>query len=261
MNILEVIKERRSVRSFNGEPLSCRNRELLMDAVKKSSSPFGGSVTIRLKEFDLKGGYRPGTYGMIKGAGDFFLLGIGSDEASALTAGFRFEQVVLDAWRLGMGTCWIAATFKGSEFDRGEEWSDGEKLKIVCPVGVPAKQSVMEKIARMTLGSKKRKPFDRLFFDADFIHPLSPATRFGKSLEMLRLAPSSTNSQPWRALVDNDTVHFYYKPKSEWSVLDCGIGMCHFYEAEKYQGYDGDFYKADHVPVPPEDWRYLYSYR
>ncbi len=105
MDILDAIKSRRSVRSFNGVALSESNRKILMDEVEQSSSPFGGNVTIRLKEFDIKDGYKPSTYGMIKGAVDFFLLGIGDDEASALTAGFRFEQVVLKAWQLGLGTC------------------------------------------------------------------------------------------------------------------------------------------------------------
>lgn len=78
---------------------------------------------------------------------------------------------------------------------------------------------------------------------------------------MLRLAPSDTNSQPWRVLVDGDTVHFYYKPKSPASVLDCGIGMCHFYLTEKYLDRKGSFFKADSVPTPPEDWKYIYSFK
>ena len=261
MNIIEAIKERRSVRSFNGTPVSEADKEKLTKAIEDSTDPFGGSVSIRLKEFDLKDCYKPSTYGMIKGATVFFLLGIGSDEASALSAGFRFEQVVLKATEMGFGTCWIAATFKGSEFDRGQTWPEEEKLTVICPVGVPAKQSFMEKITRLSLGSKNRKRFDELFFDGNFKTPLSSDSRFGLSLQMLRLAPSSTNSQPWRALVDDDIVHFYYKPKSKASVLDCGIGMCHFHESEKYQSHNGRFFKASDYPLPPEDWKYLYSYR
>ena len=261
MNIIEAIKGRRSVRSFNGVPISETDRAELTKAIKGVTDPFGGKVTIRLKEFDMKDGYKPSTYGMIKGATDFFLLGIWSDEAAALSAGFCFEQVVLKARQLGLGTCWSAATFKGSAFDMGQTWPDGEKLTVICPVGVPAKQSMMEKITRFSLGSKNRKPFDELFFDGDFKTPLSPESRFGLSLQMLRLAPSSTNSQPWRALVEGDTVHFYYKPKSEASVLDCGIGMCHFYESEKFQLRTGRFFKTTDAPLPPDNWKYLYSYR
>ena len=134
MDIIQAMKERRSVRSFNGQPLSASVVSDLRKVIDESFSLFGGNVTIRLKSFDLKGEFKPSTYGGIKGASDFFLLGIGDDEDSALTAGFQFEQVVLKAWEMGLGTCWIAATFKGSQFDKGEKWPDGETLRIICPV-------------------------------------------------------------------------------------------------------------------------------
>lgn len=261
MNTIEAIKERRSVRSFNGEGLTDMQKAGLLQAIEESYSPFGGKLTIRLREFNLKDGYKPSTYGMIKGAEDFFLLGIGNDEASALTAGFQFEQVVLKAWQMGLGACWIAATFKGSDFDKGEKWPDGEELKIICPVGVAAKPSMMEKMTRLTLGSKNRKPFNELFFCGDFEHEVPSDNRFAEALEMLRLAPSSTNSQPWRALVDGDAVHFYYKPKSEASVLECGIGIYHFYATEQFYGREGDFSKEANAPAPIDDWKYLITYK
>lgn len=260
MNIIEAMKERRSVRTFDGDGLDTQQISELEQAVENSSSPFGGSLTIKLKKFNLKEGYKPSTYGMIKGAEDFFLLGIGSDEESALTAGYRFEQVVLKAWQMGLGSCWIAATFKGSDFDKGITWPEGEELKVICPVGKAEKPSMKEKLTRLTLGSKNRKPFDDLFFYKDFKTAVPEDNLFREALEMLRVAPSSTNSQPWRALVAGDTVHFYYKPKSPASVLDTGIGICHFHETERFYGHDGDFSKISVAPVPPENWRYLVSY-
>ena len=261
MDIIQAMKERRSVRSYNGEPLSTSVVSDLRKIIDDSYSPFGGNVTIRLKYFDLKGEFKPSTYGVITGASDFFLMGIGDDEDSALTAGFRFEQVVLKAWEMGLGTCWIAGTYKGSQFDKDEKWPEGESLKIICPVGYPEKQRFLEKMMRLTVGSDKRKPFSDLFFEDDFKKPLDPENKFSEALRMLRLAPSSTNSQPWRALVKGDEVMFYYKPKSPVSVLDTGIGICHFYETEKYNGFEGRFEKAADFPAPPEDWRYLVSYK
>lgn len=261
MNIIEAIKERRSVRSFNGERLPAEVRKELLDYAGTVYNPFGGSFSIKLKEFDLKNGYKPSTYGMIKGAEDFFMLGIADDDTSALAAGFGFEQVVLKAWQMGYGTCWIAATFKGTDFDNGEKWNDGEQLRIVCPVGVAAKQGLMEKFTRFTLGSRNRKPFAELFFCDDFNAPYSPDGKFSEALEMLRLAPSSTNSQPWRVLVEGDSVHFYCVPKSPASVLDCGIGICHFYETEAFNGKTGSFYNdADRSGVAHKNWKYLVSY-
>ncbi|MBD5329526.1 MAG: hypothetical protein HDS03_06555 [Bacteroides sp.] len=260
MNIIEAMKERRSVRNFDGNGITGEQRRELLKAVEEAYDPFGGNVTIRLKKFDLKGGYKPSTYGMINGAEEFFLLGMGDDEASALSAGFRFEQVVLKAWEMGLGTCWIAGTFKGSSFEKGENWPDGEELKVVCPVGEAKKPSMMEKFTRFTLGSKNRKSFDTLFFSDSFHAPVSDDNQFHEALEMLRLSPSSTNSQPWRALVSDNTVHFYYKPKSRISALDTAIGMCQFWETERFNGKSGKFHKVSDAPKAPEDWKYLYSY-
>lgn len=261
MNILEAIKARRSVRGYNGEALSESLKQSLNKAIDESFSPFGGNVSIRLKEFDMRKGYKPSTYGVIKGASDFFLISMGDDEASALSAGFRFEQVVLKATELGLGTCWIAATFKGSDFERGDSRRAGEELRVISPVGFASNQRLIEKFTRMTFGSSKRKPFDELFYTDNFTRPAEENSRFGESLEMMRLAPSSTNSQPWRVLVDGDVVHFYYKPKSKLSVLDCGIGLCHFYVTEAYNGNAGTFHKYENAPAAPENWKYLYSYR
>lgn len=261
MNIIEAMESRRSVRTFNGGELSDSLKLSLVRAVEESFSPFGGKVTIRLKNFALKEGFRPSTYGMIKGASDFFLIGIGDDDQSALSAGFRFEQVVLKAWMLGLGTCWIAATFRGTDFDDGEPWPDGERLKIISPVGISVKPAVAERLVRMVAGSDKRKPFDKLFFYGDLSHKIPDANRFRQGLEMMRLAPSSTNSQPWRALVDNDIVHFYCVPESRWSMLDCGIGLCHFYMAERYYHSDGSFLKIADAPAATNKWIYVASYR
>ncbi|MDE6483867.1 MAG: hypothetical protein K2L14_00520 [Duncaniella sp.] len=261
MNIIEAMKERRSVRTFDGEGITPRQEAELEQAIAASVTPFGGRVSIKIKKFNLKEGYKPGTYGMIKGAEAFFMVGTGADEASALSAGYRFEQVVLRAWQLGLGTCWIAATFKGSDFEKDVTWPEGEILKVVSPVGKAAKISLMEKIARFAVGSKNRKPFDDLFFYKDFSSAVAPDNQFREALEMLRLAPSSTNSQPWRALVEGDAVHFYYKPKSRLAVLDTGIGLCHFRETEKFYGHDGEFGKLSAAPMPPEDWKYLVTYR
>lgn len=261
MTIIEAIKGRRSVRNFNGVPLTDSQRNELLEYIGQTVNPFGGNFSIRLKTFDLTGGYKPSTYGMIKGANDFFMVGVDDNEISALATGFCFEQIVLKAWRMGLGTCWIAATFKGTDFDDGEGWPAGQTLRIICPIGTAANQSMMEKITRFALGSRNRKPFGDLFFSTDFTSSLSPDSRFGEALEMLRLAPSSTNSQPWRAIADGNAVHFYYVPKSSLSVLDCGIGLCHFYFTEQLHGRKGNFHKAITPPsTNRNNLKYLISY-
>lgn len=261
MNIIEAMKERRSVRTFDNVPLTPDTLHLLQQYIDHVDDPFGGNFIIHLKKFDIENGFKPSTYGMIKGAREFFTIAMADDDKSALAVGFCFEQIVLKAWQLGLGTCWIAATFKGTCFDSASPLPDGLRLRIVCPVGVTASKSLIEKISRFAVKSDRRKPFDKLFFDGNFTQSLSPDSRFGESLEMMRLAPSSTNSQPWRAIVDGDEVHFYYVPKSQLSILDCGIGLCHFAESEKNAGHQVQFYHSTTPPAAPKNLRYLLSYR
>lgn len=168
MNIIEAITSRHSVRTFNGAALTQAHQTALAEAIRTATDPWGGDVTIRLAEFDLERGYRPSTYGMIRGARTFFLVAIGAGDASALSAGFRFQQIVLKAWQLGLGCCWIAATFKGSDFDRGQQWPAGETLKIVCPVGTPARPTLLNRLISTAFGSRNRKPTDRPVFPRRF---------------------------------------------------------------------------------------------
>ncbi|MDE5773447.1 MAG: hypothetical protein K2H86_03200 [Muribaculaceae bacterium] len=260
MNILEAMRTRRSVRTFDGKNLTTDEIAELQNDCNNIYNPFGGEYSIRMKHFDKAADFQPSTYGMIKNAMDYFTIGTADNEISALATGFCFEQVVLRSWQRGLGTCWIAATFKGSDFDNGIPWPEGQKLRIVSPVGRPAGKSLLENISRFTLGSSKRKPFKELFFTDNFNRSLTQDNRYTEALEMLRYAPSSTNSQPWRVLVEGDKIHFYYVPKSALSVMDTGIGICHFYETEHFYGREGRFYKEPEIPSRHDKWRYLISY-
>jgi len=262
MNIIEAMRLRSSVRTYKGEPLGEEELLKLREAIETTSSPFGGDVTIRLGRFDLQGPQRPGTYGSISGASDYLLMAYGDGRDSALSAGFRMEQVVLAATMLGLGTCWIAGTFKGRDFDRGQVWPDGESLKIVSPVGYAAdRRRVIDRLFRKVAGSDGRKAFSQLFFTDRFRESLPIDSIYAEPLGMLRLAPSSTNSQPWRVLVHGDEVSFYTRLDRMLSVLDCGIGICHFDACEKFTGHTGEYYRSA-SPIPaPHGWTYLVSYR
>lgn len=243
-NIDKIIMERRSIRSFNKEkPLTDKDTETLHKAIEEAIDPFGGKVSIALKEFALEGTFKPSTYGTINGASWYFLMGTDSSDEAQLSLGFRMEQVVLKAMSMGLGTCWIAATFKGTTFADAANFPKDTLLQVVMPVGYPAeKKSIMEKLTRASLGSAKRKPMTDLFI-------VSEDSKYYEPLEMMRIAPSSTNSQPWRAQVDGDTVYFYYENKSKASVLDLGIGLSHFYLAAKEKGIEGELSICKDAPA------------
>lgn len=250
-DITDIIRARVSVRTFDRErQLSDNEISEVKKAIADASSPFGGNVTIEFKKFDLQGPQRPSTYGTIEGASWFLLMGVTNSFNSELSAGYTMEQIVLRCTEMGLGTCWMAATFKGTDFERVAALPSDQPLRIISPVGFPAaKRRILEKITRATLGSSKRKPFDSMFFENDFSTPVNPDSKFHTALEMMRLAPSATNSQPWRALIVEDTVHFYYENKSAASVCDLGIGLCHFNLTMEQEGLPGTFFHSPDLPI------------
>lgn len=250
MKIEEIIENRVSVRTFD-ETREPDNKviEAVRQSISEVSTPFGGDFTIDFKKFDLKGPQAPGTYGTISGAQWYLLMGIKDDDMAALAAGYGMEKVVLKATELGLGTCWMALTFKGSDFKKATEMPADEPLRIISPVGYPAKKrKILESITRMTLKSSKRKPMDELFFEGEFGTPVAEGNRFYKALAMMRLAPSAKNTQPWRALVRGNEVWFYYEAKTEASTLDLGIGLCHFDLTLKEEGFEGEWTKSVDAP-------------
>ena len=250
MNIKEIIERRISVRTFDKDQnLEVNDIEAIRHSIRDASTPFGGRFTIDFKKFDLKGPQSPSTYGTISGANWYLLMGIGSDEMSALSAGYGMEKVVLKATELGLGTCWLALTFKGEDFAEKAEMPSDEPLRIISPVGYPAKKrKMLESITRMTLGSAKRKSMNELFSEGSFGMPVGKDNKFYESLSMMRLAPSAKNSQPWRALVCGNEVWFYYVGKTNASILDLGIGLCHFDLTLKEAGYEGKWAKSADAP-------------
>ncbi|MDE7408014.1 MAG: hypothetical protein K2M76_06295, partial [Muribaculaceae bacterium] len=113
MDLIEAIKDRKSVRTFSSRPMTEADRQSLLRAIAGAESPFGGDVTIALADFPENGPFKPSTYGVITGAVDYLMMWLGDDDASWMSGGYKMEQVVLRATQLGLGTCWIAATFKG----------------------------------------------------------------------------------------------------------------------------------------------------
>lgn len=258
MDIADAIRNRTSVRNYAGCALTGHEREEIESAIMSAQSPFGGSVTIKLADFDLRGPYKPSTYGVITGSRTFLLMAYGDDDVSALSAGFMMEGVVLRATALGLGTCWVGGTFKGSTFDREIDWPEGESLRIISPVGKPAgRKSLLSRLSSAMLRSRSRKTWSELFYDGDFSRSLTGAgSRYGEALEMMRMAPSSVNSQPWRAIVDGNRVHFYVKAKGSFYMIDMGIGLRHFAAV----AHDGEFYDDSEAPKN-EALRYVVSYR
>lgn len=243
MTIADSIKARKSVRSYSGEPLRREHSEQIRKFIAALPQPFGGKARIEL--VSRNSGLEPaklGTYGVISGAVDYLVLIHDNGPFAGQNAGYLFEQVLLFCTGLGLGTCWIGGTFKAGDFASQVSLSDDETLRIISPVGYPAeKGKILDRIMKAGAGSSKRKPFGELFFADGIGKQLPQDSPYILPLEMVRLAPSARNIQPWRAIAAGNDVHFYYIEKSRFNDIDMGIALCHFGETCRETGFAGKF--------------------
>ena len=218
INVKETIKRRVSTRSYEEKSLTKKDKRKLMDFNASLTNPFNVDVRVQYISKD-KGAedVQLGTYGTIRGAKDFMAITVKDQPYAMEAVGYQFENLVLYATDMGLGTVWLAGTFNRKDFKNVIEISDEDLFPCICPVGYPGqKRSFIEKITRVSLGSKKRKEWDKLFFLDDFSKSLTKegAGRYTDALDMLRLAPSATNAQPWAVVKEGDKFHFFCNYKN-----------------------------------------------
>ncbi len=235
MDMMELIRHRRSVRTFDGRELSPADKARVLDFAEAAGNPYEIGITWKL----LSAAENHLSVPVITGA-DTYIAGKLTRQPHAEEAfGFSFEKIVLFAESLGIGTTWIAGTLNRAVFEQAVELGENEVMPCVSPLGYPSdRMSVRETLMRKGLKADSRLDLMSLFFEGDFAVPLDPEKACGllNELEMVRLAPSAVNRQPWRVVLTSDAAHFYekqnwgYVSKDGWDLqkVDVGIAMCHF---------------------------------
>lgn len=251
--IMEVIKSRYSVRTYQPEKLPKEIKDQLRKYAAAIEGPFVPKVRLELIdsfEISEKAGGKFGTYGVIKGAQDYIAAIVENGEKDLEQLGYILEKFILYATSIELGTCWMGGTFRRSEFAKLVGLKEDEMLAIVTPIGHPKdKKSIVESFMRFAASSNQRKPWKELFFNESFDMPLEykAAKEYAEAFESVRLAPSASNKQPWRILKKGKAYHFYLKPNKGYAEglgfniqrVDLGIAMCHFEMALQELGIKG----------------------
>jgi len=270
--IEETIKNRVSVRNYDPKRLSKNDKEKLMNEISQLTNPFGENVRIHFIEKDtVSNGAKLGTYGVIKGANTFLGVSADKSEFGLVAAGYQFENLVLIATNMGLATVWLAATFSRAQFEKVMDIQEDELFPAISPIGyATGKRSITESLMRKTMKSDKRKSWDEIFFQDSFENPLSKkeANEYASPLEMLRLAPSATNAQPWRVVKKQGSYHFFETHKSNASEdekmikkVDLGIALSHFHQTILEHGLAGCFEKRNDIKIDiPENTNYIISW-
>ncbi|SNS91264.1 Putative TM nitroreductase [Anaerovirgula multivorans] len=209
MDIFETMKERHSVRTYNSrkiEPDVAKELQTLIDQCNKDS---GLHIQLCLDEPNAFDGFMA-RYGKFTNVKNYIAL-IGK-KAKDLDEkiGYYGEKIVLKATELGLGSCWVAATYSkskcGATIDKGE--------KLVCVIslgyfdkgGVPHKTKSIEELSQ----SNGNMP--------DW---------FRRGMEAAQLAPTAMNQQKFLFILEGDKV-IAKAGRGFYTKLDLGIVKCHF---------------------------------
>ncbi|MBQ7688420.1 MAG: nitroreductase family protein [Clostridia bacterium] len=254
------------MRSFNGSPLGEKDKHAMQAYIDAQKNPFGVPIVFRLLEAKAYGLSSP----VIVGEDTYLAAKVSTKQKYyEIAFGYSFEAACLYAQSLGLGTVMLAASLSRTAFETAMELGENEVLPLASPIGYPAeKKSIREALMRKALKADERISFEALFFKNDFSVPLrkSDAGVFSEALEMARRAPSAANKQPWRAVVQDDTVHFYENKTMKESTLgdvqkvDIGIALSHFDLTMQEEGHSGKFIESDPHLETPENHIYIVSY-
>ena len=228
MNLNEMITRRRSVRKYQDRPVS----EELLDRIMtfcKNARPLYPDIQTAAK---LVSKEQVRFYLPWKAP---HLIAVYSENKPGYgeNVGFLFQQVDLYIQSLGLGSCWMGL----GKLRDPQPAPEGMEFVILIAFGHPADTPCRN----VPTDFKRNAPADI----ADHEDP---------RLEPARLAPSSTNSQPWYFVHENDTVHAYcsqqgilrHKMLGVMNRIDMGIALGQLYTANPA---DFRFFAADTHPA------------
>jgi hypothetical protein len=256
-----LIRQRYSCRDYRINSISPDTARDLTDFINTiPAGPFSASnrfqlVTSTSEDTDALKGL--GTYGTIKNPPGYIIGVTRAKDNKLEDFGYQMEVIVLKAAGLGLMTCWLGGFFTRSGFAKKIAAGKGEIIPAVCSIGEPIQPFTAIQIE----ARRSRLNWDALFFEKEFGNPLSfeNAGAYSLPLEMLRLAPSAQNKQPWRVIRQDDKWHFYLQRSRGYREmlltpltgivdlqrLDMGIAMAHFELAAKEAGLSGSWLVSD----------------
>lgn len=167
MEFMDVLRERKSVRSFREGEVEKEKLDMVLEAARIAPSwqnkQCWSFIVVSDKEaIKMLGG---NINGWLKGA-PLAIVACGDPRQSGDRNGIQYylvdvsiamQQLVLAATDLGLGTCWLGA-FDEAIVKQTLGIPDGIKVVAITPLGYPAeKEGLRDRMTRTLIGSKNRK--------------------------------------------------------------------------------------------------------
>lgn len=204
MEILEIMRNRHSVRQYKTKPIEKSKREELNSYINTVNKESNLSIQIFYDEpkcFDSFMAH----YGKFANVTNYIAIVGNKDEQEK--AGYYGEKIVLKCQEMGLNTCWVAMTHGKSK----AKIEKGQKLLIIISLGYGETQGVVH-------NSKSIEKLSSADKDTDW---------FNVGMEAVSLAPTAMNQQKFLFELKDDIV----TAKSLggfYSKIDLGIAKYHF---------------------------------
>lgn len=195
MELLDIIKQRHSVRQYTNRAIEPEKRVVLGELIEKINKEAKLHIQIIYDEpkcFDSMMAH----YGKFAGVSNYIAL-IGEKSATLEEKlGYYGEQIVLEAQKLGLNTCWVAMTHGKSKATIGKR----EKQVCLISIGYGCTSGVSHKSKPLSDVCNYREDMPKWFL---------------KGVEAALLAPTAMNQQK-----------FFFELLSDGKVkADCGRGF------------------------------------
>jgi hypothetical protein len=279
--VQNIIEQRFSCRSYIDKPIQEIHRKALIKFLDTQCiGPLGTKARFNLiaaGEDDRQSLKGLGTYGFIKNPTGFIIGAVEPGRYNLEDYGYLLEYIVLAATDIGLGTCWLGGSFTKSGFAKKIALQNSEVLPAVIAAGYEANNIGSREIIRSQLKMHRRLSMDKLFFDNTLDNPLKieSSNSYASALEMVRLAPSASNKQPWRIVRIGNAWHFYLQRTKGYGKgtllfgilqladlqrVDMGIAMCHFELEVQSLGLHGHWFAGDPKITIPDNTEYTISW-
>ena len=228
LTLKEAIDARQSRRRYNGMPLCEEHARILETCVQEINAESG--LYIQLIQNS------PETFSKsfcgIKGTGSLFAV-VGDEDMPYLLekVGYYGEKLVLEATRLGLGTCWVSFTYDKDKCPCVIK--PGQRLVMVIAVGEVAEEHHHEDEFGQQISHRNSRPIDYMYTSEG-----EPPAWFIEGMKAVAKAPSNLNAQPVKFFYSPSKIIAYVDGVPVNQNIDLGIAELHFEIASGHKVFD-----------------------
>lgn len=207
MEIIELMKERHSVRQYTDKKIEKEKREVLNALIAQINQKAGLHIQIIYDEpkcFNSMMAH----YGKFDGVNNYIAL-VREKSKPDEALGYYGEQIVLKAQELGLNTCWVAMTHGKSK----AQIDKGEKLVCLISLGYGKTAGAAHKSKKLSEVCNYKKDMPEWFLSG---------------MEAALLAPTAMNRQKFYFELLPDNSIKITCGKGLYTKLDLGIVKYHF---------------------------------